>query len=320
MKKEEIIAVVIPCYKVKSHVLGVIGKIPASVAKIYCVDDACPETSGQYIRENCRDSRVEVITHPKNKGVGGAMITGYRHALADGCTVAVKIDGDGQMDPALIPLFVKPILEGKADYTKGNRFYNLEDTVQMPRKRLIGNAAHSFCSKLSTGYWNIFDPANGYTAIHANIIRHLPLEKISERYFFETDMLFRLGTLRCRVVDIPMKAIYADEVSSLNARKNLPIFMMGHLRNTFKRIAYNYFLRDFHAASLNLLVGASLVLFGGLLGAEKLAKAMLTNIPTPMGTIMFVVLPILVGMNMLLSFLHYDTSNVPDEIMNDRLG
>jgi dolichol-phosphate mannosyltransferase len=261
-----------------------------------------------------------VVKHAVNKGVGGAMVSGYREALELGCTIVVKVDGDGQMDPALLPMFVRPVAEGKADYAKGNRFYNLEDTRQMPRKRLLANLLHSFCSKLSTGYWNIFDPANGYTAIHANVLRHLPLDKISERYFFETDMLFRLGLLRCKVVDIPMRAVYADEVSSFHMRKNIPVFLAGHLRNTAKRIAYNYFLRDFHAASLNLLLGGALTLFGTLFGACTWLHALSTGVATPTGTIMLAALPVLLGLNLLLSFLHFDTQNVPQEIIHDKLA
>lgn len=314
------IAVIIPCYRVKKHILDVIGKIPADVHTIICVDDACPEGSGAYIREQNRDPRVEVVTHAANKGVGGAVITGYRAALASGCDIMVKVDGDGQMDPALVPLFVRPILEGRADYTKGNRFFSLEDTARMPKKRLLANALHSFCSKLSTGYWNIFDPANGYTAIHAEILRHLPLEKISERYFFETDMLFRLGTLRCKVVDIPMRAIYGDEVSGFNMRSNIPVFLAGHLRNTAKRIGYNYFLRDFHAASLNLLMGGAMLLFGVVYGIAQWLHAVATGVPTPLGIIMLAALPVIVGMNLLLSFLNFDTENVPSEVIHDKLS
>lgn len=313
------IAVIIPCYRVKKQVLDVIRTIPADVHKIYCIDDACPENSGDHILQHNTDPRVEVLKHEANKGVGGAMITGYRKALADGCGIMVKVDGDGQMDPALIPLFVRPIAEGRADYTKGNRFFNAEDTREMPRKRLLANALHSFCSKLSTGYWNIFDPANGYTAIHANILRHMPLEKVNERYFFETDMLFRLGILRCKVVDMPMQARYADETSSFSFARNVPVFLAGHMRNSFKRIAYNYFLRDFHAASLNLLLGAILTLFGTLFGALEWLHALATGMPTPLGTIMLAVLPIILGVNMLLSFLNFDTENVPTDIIHDKL-
>lgn len=182
------IAVIIPAYKVRAQVLGVIASIGAEVTAIYVVDDACPEGSGAYVAEHCRDPRVRVVTNPENRGVGGAVMAGYTAAIAEGMEILVKIDGDGQMDPALLPDFVAPIADGHADYAKGNRFYDPEELWQMPKIRLIGNAVLSLMAKLSSGYWQSFDPTNGYTAIHADVARMLPFHKISNRYFFETDI------------------------------------------------------------------------------------------------------------------------------------
>src|SRR5581483_10965039 len=202
------VAVVIPCYRVRRHVLSVIERIGAEVSTIYVVDDGCPEHSGAHVTSSCGDPRVRVLAHAKNRGVGAAVMTGYLQAAADGAEIVVKLDGDGQMNPRLIPAFVDPIARGEADYVKGNRFYNPADVRSMPIVRLLGNAALSFLSKLSTGYWSIFDPTNGYTAIHASIVKLLQTEKISERYFFESDLLFRLYLLRCVVTDVPMQAVY----------------------------------------------------------------------------------------------------------------
>lgn len=209
------IAVVIPCYKVKRHILKVIQNIGKEVAAIFVIDDCCPEASGDFVKMNCPDQRVKVICHHENLGVGGAVLTGYKAALDAGMDIIVKIDGDGQMDPYLIPQFVLPILKGNADYTKGNRFYNLEKIHAMPKLRLFGNAVLSLMSKFSSGYWNLFDPTNGFTAIHCNTARLLPFKKISQRFFFETDMLFRLNTLLAVVVDVPMDAKYEEECSNL---------------------------------------------------------------------------------------------------------
>ncbi len=178
------VAVVIPCYKVKNHILGVIGGIGPEVVRIYAVDDCCPDGSGDFIEANCSDERVIVLRHSENQGVGGAVMSGYRAAIDDDMEVIVKVDGDGQMDPSLIPDFITPILAGEADYTKGNRFFDLEEIRAMPRMRLFGNAMLSFMTKLSSGYWDLFDPTNGYTAIHVTVARHLPFKKISNRYFF----------------------------------------------------------------------------------------------------------------------------------------
>lgn len=305
------IAVVIPSYRVTRHVLTVIARVPHFVERIYVVDDACPDGSGDLVARECTDPRVVVVRNAANLGVGGAVMAGYRRALEGGADVLVKIDGDGQMDPALIPAFIRPILQGQADYTKGNRFYDLTKIGAMPAPRLFGNAALSFLSKLSTGYWDLFDPTNGYTAIHAAVARRIPFDKISTRYFFETDMLFRLGTIRAAVVDIPMDSQYADEVSSLRISKIVGEFAFKHLRNCGKRIFYNYFLRDMSIASMELVTGVGLLGFGVVYGAVNWAQAQASGSVTSAGTVMLAALPVLVGLQLVLAFLGYDIASVP---------
>lgn len=313
------IAVVIPCFRVRRHILDVIARIGPEVEAIYVVDDRCPEESGRFVSAECTDPRVHVVYHTENQGVGGAVMTGYQAAIADGHDILVKVDGDGQMDPGLLPAFVAPLLAGEADYSKGNRFFHLEEIHNMPTIRLVGNAALSFMSKLSTGYWGIFDPTNGYTAIHAKVASHLPMEKISKRYFFETDMLFRLNTLRATVIDIPMDAVYGDEESNLRITKILPEFLAKHLRNTFKRIFYNYYLRDMSVASLQLPAGIFLMLFGMIFGITHWIQSSALNIPSPAGTVMLAALPVLAGLHLLLAFIANDVMNQPVRPMHKLL-
>ena len=312
------LAVVIPCYKVKRHILDVIKSVPPIVEKIYVVDDCCPDKSGEFIREHNKDLRVQLIFNEKNKGVGGAVMAGYSAAIKENMFIAVKIDGDGQMDPSLIYEFIEPILQGEADYTKGNRFYNLEEIHQMPKIRLIGNAILSLMNKLSSGYWDIFDPTNGYTAVHVDILRKMPFGKISERYFFESDMLFRLNTLRAKVVDIPMDAHYSDEESHLKIGNVIGDFIKKNIRNTFKRIFYNYYLRDMSIASVELVIGSSMLFFGACYGSYHWIKSAQDGIATPTGTVMLAVLPIVIGVQLLLSFLAYDIENVPRRRIHKR--
>ena len=305
------VAVVIPCFKVRPHILAVIARMPDIVDRIYVVDDACPDASGQHVAENCRDPRVTICRNERNLGVGGAVLHGYAAALADGMDVVVKIDGDGQMDPSLIPAFIAPILRGEADYTKGNRFFDLGNIRHMPTVRIFGNAVLSFMTKLSSGYWDIFDPTNGYTAIHAGVARRLPTHRISQRYFFESDMLFRLNTLRAVVTDIPMDACYGEEVSNLRVSRVASDFLLKHLRNFGKRIFYNYYLRDLSLASLELILGLMLLLAGVAFGIHHWLLSIQTGIQTTAGTVMLSALPIILGLQFLLGFIGHDIASVP---------
>ncbi|KPW56871.1 MULTISPECIES: glycosyltransferase family 2 protein [Pseudomonas syringae group genomosp. 2] len=311
MINNSVIGVVIPCYKVKSHILSVISGIGKEVDKIYVVDDCCPDGSGSIVEQMCNDPRVKVIMCPVNQGVGGAVMTGYEAAILDDVDVIVKVDGDGQMDPMLIPDFVLPILNGNADYTKGNRFFDLEEIRQMPKIRLFGNAALSFLTKLSSGYWDLFDPTNGYTAIHSEIAKHLPVKKISKRYFFETDILFRLNTLRAVVIDIPMDAKYEDEVSNLKISKIVGEFLVKHMRNMGKRIFYNYYLRDMSLASIELPLGILMVLLGTIFGISHWVQSLDSGIPTSAGTVMLSALPIILGTQFILAFIGSDIQSIP---------
>ena len=305
------IAVVIPSFRVTKHILQVLEGIPDEVWRIYVVDDGCPEHSGAFVEAHCHDPRVVVLRHTHNAGVGRAVMTGYQAAINDHADIIVKLDGDGQMNPALIPILVEPIILGEADYSKGNRFYDLENIRVMPRMRIFGNAVLSLMTKLSSGYWNIFDPTNGYTAIHSAVCADLPFKKISERYFFETDMLFRLNTLRAVVVDVPMDAQYGDETSHLKISKIVGEFLFKHARNFCKRMFYNYYLRDLSLASLELLAGLVLVLFGLGYGGYHWAASAQLQVATPAGTVMLAAMPLLVGLQLLLSFVGYDISSVP---------
>lgn len=310
------VAVVIPAYKVRPFILDVIGSIGPEIARIFVIDDACPDNSGRHVVEQSTDPRVQVLFHKQNQGVGGAVMTGYKAAIEADMEIFVKIDGDGQMDPTLIDAFVSPIALGYADYTKGNRFYDLENISRMPKMRIFGNAVLSFMAKLSTGYWDLFDPTNGYTAIHREAAKSLPLQRISKRYFFETDMLFRLGTIRARVMDVPMDAVYGEEVSNLKISKILGEFMRKHFVNMNKRIFYNYFLRGMSIASFELLFGTIILIFGTLFGAYNWLYSAQHHISTPIGTIMISALSILCGLQLLLAFLSSDFASVPRQALH----
>jgi len=314
------VAVIIPCYKVKRHILDVIAGVPAWISKIYVVDDCCPQQTGDHVESHCNDTRVVVLRNDRNRGVGGATMHGYRIAAERGAAILVKIDGDGQMDPAFMRPLVRPIARGEADYTKGNRFYDLTHIGTMPRARIFGNAMLSMMSKASTGYWDIFDPTNGYTALHASMVAHIPLDRISERYFFESDMLFRLNTFRARVADVPMHARYGDEVSNLRIGAIIGDFLFRHIRNGLKRIFYNYFLRDASLASIQLIAGSAFVATGIIAGTAFWYQSFRSGDVTTAGEVMISALPIIVGIQLLVGFLAYDIANTPNRALHPLLS
>jgi len=313
------IAVIIPCYRCRDQILGVLNKIGAEVARVYVVDDACPQHSGEYVKNACTDPRVTVIQHETNQGVGGAMITGYQAALAAGVDVMVKVDGDGQMDPASIPELIAPILSGEADYTKGNRFYRLESLKQMPVIRKLGNAGLSFTNKAVSGYWDIMDPTNGFVAVHAKVLALLPLRKIERRFFFESDMLFRLNLARAVVVDVPMDAQYSDESSNLKIGKVLFEFPPKYGARLIKRLFYTYFLRDFNLCSLQILAGATLLLGGLVFGGFHWYINYSRDVFTPTGTIMLATVQVVLGFQLLLAAASFDVQNVPRRCLHQLL-
>ena len=310
------IVAVVPCYRVSKQILGVLKEIGPEVEKIYVVDDACPEGSGKLVAENTSDPRVEVLYHLKNLGVGGAVKTGYRKAMEDGATIIVKIDGDGQMDPHLIPRLIEPIFSKQADYVKGNRFYDLAYLWKMPGSRKFGNAALSFINKMVNGYWNIMDPTNGFVAIGKAALKHLPLEKIDNRFFFEQDMLFRLNTIRAVVHDFPMTAQYDMESSNLKIWKVLFSFPFKYVNRLIKRIFYSYFLRDFNIGSLELIIAFTFMGFGFIFGLVKWIHSIETMHPATAGTVILAGLPIILGFQSFLSFLHYDLTNIPQKTVS----
>ena len=294
--------------------------MPEDVTRIYCVDDGCPDGTGRYIEDKVEDQRVSVLYHERNRGVGAAMKSGYRAALADGMEIIVKLDGDGQMDPAEIPHLLDPILSDAADYTKGNRFYRLTGIGSMPLARLIGNTALSFVSKLSTGYWQLFDPNNGFTAIDAQVLELMPLDDVDDGYFFESDMLFRLNTLRAVVLDIPMRARYGDEQSGIRLHRAMVTFAFRHGINFLKRLFYNYFLRGFSVASVEWLLGPAMLVFGVYFGATQWLESIRTSVAATAGTVMLAALPVIVGVQMLLSAIHFDINNEPTVPLRRLLG
>lgn len=305
------IHVVIPAYRVERHVVSLIARIGPEIEKIWVVDDACPNSSGELVKKQVKDKRVSVIYNTENLGVGGAVVAGYKAALEAGAEVVVKLDGDGQMHPEDIATLVRPIELGEADYAKGNRFDSLDDLFLMPRIRIFGNAILSLWSKLSSGYWGVTDPTNGFTAIHRAALAKIGLDKLSKRYFFESDMLFRLNIAGAVVEDVALPARYGDEKSNLKIRKVLVEFPLKYTRNLLKRIFYRYYLREWSIASFELPLGLGLGIFGVWFGLSSFSAASEAGRATTAGQATIASLAIILGVQLMLSFLAYDIQSEP---------
>ncbi|MEA5077246.1 MAG: glycosyltransferase family 2 protein [Anaerolineaceae bacterium] len=315
------IGVVIPAYKVEKHIAGVITTLPQWVKKIIVVNDCSPDATSEIVR-SITDPRIHLIEHPKNQGVGGAMLSGFQYALQQELDILVKMDGDGQMDPNYLPQLIAPILEGKADYTKGNRFLHPVALQRMPFFRMAGNLALTFMTKLASGYWNIFDPNNGYLAISMEKLRAIEPRNIARNYFFETSMLCELRRLNAVVEDVAIPAIYKDEKSSMNLPREFFNFLFNLSGRFFKRMFRRYFLYDFNAASFYIVSGILLGLFGGIWGIAKWAKSSQTGIPATTGTVLIAVLPIILAIQFLVQAVAQDIADVPTSVraINDPIS
>lgn len=293
------VAAVVPAFNEARHIGRVIELMPAWVDAIIVVDDRSSDGTADAARAS-GDARVDVVRHEVQRGVGGATVSGFRRALEVGADIAVKVDGDGQMDPDRMADLLDPLLRDGVDYAKGNRFLHTDALRQMPVLRLVGSFALTFLTKLASGHWHIFDPQNGYVAITADALRQLDLDELAPGFFFENDMLIQLNILGLRVRDVPIPAIYGSEESKLRINRILLGFPPRLVRGLLVRIWRKYVLRDFSPIAFFWLVGMPLMLFGGVLGMTVWAHSLWSGVPASTGTVMLSVLPFLLGFELIL--------------------
>ncbi len=293
------VAVVIPAFNVASQIAGVIGGVPDFVDDVIVVDDAARDATAE-IASASSDPRVTLIRHERNLGVGGAVVTGFRAALERGAEVIAKMDGDGQMDPAQLPALLEPIVSEGCAYAKGNRFLHVDALRAMPRARLVGNFVLTFLTKLASGYWHVFDFVNGYVAIDAATLRRIPLERLAQRYFFESDMLIHLNVFRARVRDVPMPARYGDERSAMRIRHVLLTFPLFLARGFWYRVYERHVLREFSPVAVFWVLGALLLTWGTVFGAATWTASIALGRAATTGTVMLSVLPFILGFQLVL--------------------
>lgn len=314
------IAAVIPAYRVERDIETVLCGLPPYIRHAIVVDDASPDRTCELVAAlSQQDPRIVLLRHEHNQGVGGAMVTGFRKALELGAQVVVKIDGDGQMDMSRLPDLLAPLILGRADYTKGNRFRDFVALRRMPLIRRVGNMGLAFLTKAATGYWNLFDPTNGFLAIRAEVLAQLPLDHIAPTYFFETSMLANLYLLGAVVQDVSMPARYEGEISSLLIHRVLFEFPPRLFATLLRRIVLRNFIYDFSMVSVYLLTGLPLLLFGLIFGLVKWIHYASLDVPAPTGTVILPTLCVLLGIQLLLSAIESDLRSVPRQPMTDAL-
>ena len=301
-----------PAYKVRRHIVDVVTGCLEYVDKVLVVDDGCPDKSGQAVLEAyVNNPKVSVIFNGDNRGVGGAMKAGYRWAIENEYDIVVKIDGDGQMNPSLITSLIEPLTNGTSDFVKGNRFSSPRSIRGMPIHRVIGNGILSLLSKVSTGYWSLSDPTNGFLAITSDILEKLELERLSDGYFFESDLLFRLSILRAKVVEFPMMSVYGSEVSNLRISRVIFTFPWMHFKNLIKRIIYNYYVRDWSIGSIELPLGLVLIVVGIVFGLLRFNQSSAVGEEVSAGEAVATAIAIILGFQLLLSFVTQDIQAEP---------
>jgi dolichol-phosphate mannosyltransferase len=308
--KSTSIYVIVPAYNEERFIGQVLAGLPNYVDKIIVVDDC--STDGTFAAATASgDARVLAIQTPHNSGVGGATCLGYRKALALGGDVLVKMDGDGQMAAEHLAPLLDALLEKGYDYAKGNRFLHRKEINQMPAIRIFGNIVLTFLTKAASGYWHIFDPQNGYTAIRSEALRSIVLDELNQRFFFENDMLVQLNIQGYRVADIAVPARYGEEVSDLKISKILFTFPALLLRRFAHRVLHKYILRNFSPVALFLLLGLPIFLCGSLFGLYLWARVLITGEATPTGSIMLALVPIVLGFQLLLQAIVLDIQETP---------
>ncbi|MFQ5943717.1 MAG: glycosyltransferase family 2 protein [Anaerolineales bacterium] len=306
------IVVVVPAYKVEREIGKVLRSMPGFVRHIVVVIDGSPDGTADSV-EACvaDDQRIVMLNHERNRGVGAAVITGFREAIKLGADLIVKVDGDGQMAPEEIPDLLIPLVEGTADFSKGNRFRDLLTLARMPYIRRVGNMGLGFLAKAATGYWNIFDPTNGFFAARGELIKRLPLEKLDSSYYFEISLLSQLYFLGAVVRDLPMVARYGSEESNLSVPRTLFEFPPKLMLTLMRRILLKYFIYDFSIVSIYVLGGIPLLAFGLIFGIINWIRFSTLGVAAPTGTVMLATLPVILGFQLLLSAIGADLQAVP---------
>jgi glycosyltransferase involved in cell wall biosynthesis len=299
------VAVVVPAYDEERLIVETIRGMPDFVDRIYVVDDASRDTTAERAGA-VGDTRVEVIAHDRNSGVGAAIVTGYRRALAEGTDLICVMAADNQMDATELAGLIAPVVRGEVDYAKANRLVSGEAWKVIPRTRYLGNAVLSLLTKIASGYWHVADSQAGYTAISREALSRIDLEQLYPRYGFPNDMLVHLNVQNARVRDVPSRPIYdVGEQSGIKLRSVVPRISWLLLKGFWWRMAHKYVIRDFHPLVFFYAFGLLMTATGFLLGLIEVVLRLGGNeITTP--TIVLVAVLFIAGLQMTLFAMWFD--------------
>lgn len=267
MYKDHSIAVVVPAYNEENLIKNTLTTIPDFVDRIYVINDASIDNTQKIIDELClANSRIKSIIHEKNSGVGAAISSGYRNSLQDGMDITVVMDGDNQMDPGALTFLLEPVIQNRADYTKGNRLLNPEFRKGMSTWRFVGNSILTILTKFSSGYWKLMDPQNGYTAISKKALSLINLHHIYPRYGYLNDILVKLNVYNFRVMNIEIPAKYGCEKSKIKYGRYIRKVSWLLLMDFLYRLKMKYVVLNFHPLVIFYLFGTVMSITGILAG------------------------------------------------------
>lgn len=311
MYRDLAIAVVMPAFNEARLIGRTIATVPSFVDHIVVVDD-CSSDGTSAAALAVGDPRVTLVRHECNTGVGGAILDGHRRVLELAADVSVVMAGDAQMDPDYLPDLLDPIAEGEADFTKANRFFSRTSFSGMPRHRVFGSVVLSFMTKAASGYWHLFDPQNGYTATAVAILRRIDLDRVAIGYEFENDFLIRLNIADARACDVPVPAVYGDEVSGIRLHKVAPALFGLLVAGFWRRILIKHVLQSFSPVALLLFSGLALLGFGSAFGLGTIVYRLTGGGSPSAGTVLLSVTPLLAGLHLVINAWVLDIQQAPD--------
>jgi glycosyltransferase involved in cell wall biosynthesis len=305
------VAVVVPAHDEEELIGATLGGIPAFVDTIYVVDDGSRDATVERAHAG-GDPRVAIVTHDRNLGVGAAIVTGYKRALADGVDVVCVMAGDNQMDPADLESLVTPVARGELDYAKANRLTTGQAWELIPRTRYLGNAVLSLLTKIASGYWHVADSQSGYTAISHGMLAQLDLDRVYTDYGFPNDLLVHLNVWNARVRDFPSRPVYGvGERSGIRYRKVVPRISWLLVKGFFWRLREKYVIRDFHPLVFFYAFGFLATLVGLVLGFVEIGYRA-AGYDVSVGTVVLIALLLISGSQFTLFAMWFDMESNKD--------